>query len=68
MSVIYLRHHRHGTKVAMSDSEAALDCQNGWEEFDPTENDEDSVEDEGAEPVNVLQTKRRGRRPKEASA
>jgi hypothetical protein len=52
----------------MSDSEAALDCQNGWEEFDPTEDDEESVEDEGAEPVNVLQVKRRGRRPKEASA
>jgi hypothetical protein len=33
----YLRHPVHGTKVAISDMEVAMDYQNGWEEFDPTE-------------------------------
>lgn len=65
MAVIYLRHHRHGTKVAVSDFEADYDMQRGWEEFDPTE--EDVVEDEPDEPVNELQPRRRGRRPKEES-
>lgn len=34
--VIYLRHPLHGTKVAISDLEAAADADNGWVRFDPT--------------------------------
>lgn len=30
---IYLKHPRHGTKVAISDMEAAADEQNGWERY-----------------------------------
>jgi hypothetical protein len=36
MAVIYLRHPRHGAKVACTDWEAAYDEQNGWERYDPT--------------------------------
>ena len=36
--VIYLRHPRHGTKVAISEPEAAADIAHGWERFDPTVN------------------------------
>lgn len=28
--VIYLRHDKHGTKVAISESEAVADEENGW--------------------------------------
>jgi hypothetical protein len=34
---IYLRHPVHGTKVAISDMEVVMDCENGWEEYDPLE-------------------------------
>lgn len=34
--VIYLRHPRHGTKVAISETEAVADIAHGWERFDPT--------------------------------
>lgn len=67
MAVIYLRHPRHGTKVACSDFEAEYDMQRGWEEFDPSEELDETVEDESSEPINELQPRRRGRRPKEAS-
>lgn len=33
----YLRHPVHGTKVAISDVEVAMDSENGWEEYDPTD-------------------------------
>jgi hypothetical protein len=33
----YLRHPVHGTKVAISDLEVAMDYENGWEEYDPSE-------------------------------
>lgn len=35
MPVIYLRHPKHGAKVAISEMEAENDIANGWEEFDP---------------------------------
>lgn len=41
--------------------------QRGWEEFDPSEELDETVEDESSEPINELQPRRRGRRPKEAS-
>lgn len=31
--VIYLRHPKHGTKVAISDGEALEDEKNGWERY-----------------------------------
>ena len=34
--IIYLRHERHGTKVAISDLEAEQDEKNGWVRYDPT--------------------------------
>ena len=34
---IYLRHPVHGLKVAISDMEAAMDYEHGWEEYDPLE-------------------------------
>jgi hypothetical protein len=79
MAVIYLKHPKHGTKVAISDLEADNDAQNGWEEYDPnaTVDLDDDMPDEPAapaaaepepepvEPVNELQPRRRGRRPRE---
>ena len=56
--VIYLRHPVHGTKVAISDIEAAYDEQNGWEQYDPAAPDQDVTI------VNELAPKRRGRPPK----
>ena len=74
MAVIYLRHPKHGAKVAISDMEAENDLQNGWEEFDPAELEIDSAPEVDAiivddapsdpEPVNELQPRRRGRRPR----
>jgi hypothetical protein len=34
---IYLRHPVHGLKIAISDLEAAMDYEHGWEEYDPLE-------------------------------
>ena len=76
MAVIYLRHPKHGAKVAISDLEAENDIQNGWEEFDP--NDLIAPDEEPAaatdlepdiapaEPVNRL-PRRRGRRAVETT-
>jgi hypothetical protein len=35
MPVIYLKHERHGTKVACSEGEAVYDEAQGWKRFDP---------------------------------
>ena len=77
MAVIYLQHPDHGAKVAISEMEAENDIQNGWEEFDPTDNVSESAPEavvitEDAPPVepesvNELQPRRRGRRPREAT-
>lgn len=81
MAVIYLKHPRHGAKVAISEMEAENDIANGWEEFDPTVAVSESLsavlesapadvpaqEDAPAEIVNELQPRRRGRRPVEAT-
>jgi len=40
MSNIYLRHPRHGEKIAISWLEAREDMEQGWEEFDPSDPDE----------------------------
>ncbi len=39
MAVIYLRHPKHGVKVATMDLEADADEQNGWERLDPDDDD-----------------------------
>ena len=80
MSVIYLRHPKHGAKVAISEAEAENDMQNGWEEFDPADltsepaTTESIAEDASvsvakplADSVNELQPRRRGRRPRETT-
>lgn len=59
MYTIYLRHPRHGTKVAISDMEASHDEEHGWVRYNP---DMPSEEDEEDRPVNSLV--RRGRPPK----
>ena len=65
MAVIYLRHPKHGAKVAISEMEAENDIQNGWEEFDPTE--PESVAADADTQTNQLQPRRRGRRSSESS-
>lgn len=35
MAVIYLKHPKHGSKVACSEVEAAHDRENGWVDYDP---------------------------------
>ena len=53
--VIYLRHHVHGTKVAIAESEAEADAKNGWVVYNPNT----QAEVEIAAPVNGLVVKRR---------
>jgi hypothetical protein len=40
MPNIYLRHPKHGEKVAISWLEAREDMEYGWEEFDPSDPDD----------------------------
>jgi hypothetical protein len=61
---IYLRHPRHGTKVAISQQEARDDMEWGWEEYDPNDPDEmetpaSSEEEASGASVNQLSGKRR---------
>jgi hypothetical protein len=42
MPNIYLKHPRHGSKIAISIMEAREDIDNGWEEYDPDEDDLDT--------------------------
>jgi hypothetical protein len=50
MSVIYLKHPVHGTKIASMDLEAKADEQKGWVRYNP---------DEVVASVNTLEVKRR---------
>jgi hypothetical protein len=50
---IYLKHPKHGNKVATSDLEVKYDVKNGWEVYNL---DEPVVE---AEPVNELKRRRK---------
>lgn len=65
MSNIYLRHPRHGEKIAISWLEAREDMEQGWEEFDPSNPDdsETPVPSEmavsGNSEHNALRTRRR---------
>lgn len=72
MAVIYLRHPKHGAKVACSDMEAAHDEQHGWRQYDPNEPDEPVSEaaetpaepTPASEPVNSLAEPRKRGRPR----
>jgi len=50
---IYLRHPVHGTKVAISDMEVVMDCENGWEEYDPLEPAMQEETSASSEPISV---------------
>jgi len=58
---IYLKHERHGTKIATMELEAAYDESHGWVRYNPQEPVPEFV------PVNELEVKRRGRPPKIAA-
>ena len=61
MYTIYLKHPRHGTKVAVSEMEADYDEQNGWVRYNPV-----TPSNDDAAPVNELEVMRkRGRPPKQ---
>jgi hypothetical protein len=55
----YLRHSRHGNKVAISELEMAADLRQGWLQYNP---DDPLPETEG-EVANNLEGKRRRRSP-----
>jgi hypothetical protein len=67
MANIFLRHPRHGTKIAISQMEAWEDMNHGWEEFDPDAPEEEdapsSAEMSASEPSidNALRARRRRR-------
>jgi hypothetical protein len=58
---IYLKHERHGTKVATMELEAVHDESHGWVRYNLEEPVSESA------PVNELEVKRRGRPPKFAA-
>jgi hypothetical protein len=65
MPNIYLRHPKHGEKVAISWLEAREDMEHGWEEFDPSDCDDsespassEMAATETSDP-NALRTRRR---------
>jgi hypothetical protein len=58
--VIYLKHPKHGTKVAICDMEAVADEKNGWTRYTLA-----TLSEEAAPVVNELEVKRRRSRPTE---
>ena len=60
--VIYLKHPKHGTKVATMELEAAYDEKNGWTRY--TLDTPQVIE---AAPVNALEVKRRRRNETEGA-
>ena len=61
--MIYLRHPKHGVKIATMEMEAQYDEMHGWSRFDP-----DEQLNEAPEPDNVmLEPRRRGRPRLDAS-
>jgi len=60
MAVIYLKHPRHGAKVAFLELEAQFDEQHGWERYTP------SQETEPEPPVNQMQRRVRRKEPEHA--
>jgi hypothetical protein len=65
MPIIYLKHAKHGAKVAISVLEADLDKRNGWVEFDvnaPVE-EKPSLTEAKTPIINALPTRRGRGRP-----
>lgn len=58
MAPIYLKHPRHGVKIATLEMEADYDEKNGWERYTPGQDIDDA-------PMNEM--RRRGRPRKEAN-
>jgi hypothetical protein len=61
--MIYLRHPKHGVKIASMEMEAQYDEMNGWSRFDPDEPLNDASEQGNV----MLEPRRRGRSRLEAS-
>ena len=61
MPIIYLRHERHGEKIAIAEMEAEYDEQNGWERYTPGKPDEPA--DEPVIAVNHMLGRRRRKEP-----
>ena len=65
MPNIYLRHYKHGTKIAISWLEAREDMEQGWEEYDPSEDETEAPASaemsasENSVSRNALKTRRR---------
>lgn len=57
--MIYLRHPKHGVKIASMEMEAQYDESHGWSRFDPDEQLLDAPEE-----ANVLAEPRRRGRPR----
>jgi len=58
---IYLRHPRHGTKIATLELEAKYDEKSGWVRYNP------STPEQAAPVVNHLEVKRKPGRPAKAA-
>jgi len=56
--MIYLRHERHGEKIANAEMEAEYDEQNGWRRYTPGEPDEPADFDTAPQ-LNTLGRRRR---------
>jgi len=65
MPNIFLRHPKHGEKVAISWLEAREDMEHGWEEFDPSDPDDSespvAAEMPSSGDSNALKARRRRR-------
>jgi hypothetical protein len=61
--MVYLRHPKHGVKIASMEMEAQYDEMNGWSRFDPDEPLNDVPEQGNV----MLEPRRRGRPRLEAS-
>lgn len=55
--MIYLRHPKHGVKIATMEMEAQYDESHGWVRFDPDEQLNDTPEEANV----MLEPRRRGR-------
>ena len=69
MPAIYLKHPRHGTKVATMEVEAVADEKNGWQRYDPRAAVPAAPVDEAptVEASTVVQMKRGPGRPRKVA-
>lgn len=64
MAVIYLKHPKHGAKIASSPQEAQADKANGWIEFSSSDKAKPQAQDKPV--VNALPLRRSRGRPRVA--